>query len=271
MWEKSTAKEQKNELYPQAKLSARKRANAAGDEHLLSVQILLCLAVFAFVFFSRSINAPYLQELKDQYQVMLSQGVEFSTENSVARLASNFVSDLRVSAQDILSQLEAPTASESLGQGGILPVTQTKSPPSGMSMDSYTLPETLHLPVSGYVSSLYGFRKHPVTGQDDFHAGLDIAAAQDTPVFAVLDGVVIKTAWSNGRGNYIVIRHANGVQTLYQHLSCVLLRAGEPIQKAQVIGTVGSTGVSTGPHLHFELILNGMRVDPAPSFPQLFS
>ena len=80
----------------------------------------------------------------------------------------------------------------------------------------------------------------------------------------------MRTGYNAERGNYVIVRHENGVQTLYQHMSCIFVRDGETVQIEQRLGTVGSTGYSTGPHLHFELIVNGIRMDPSSNFPELF-
>jgi murein DD-endopeptidase MepM/ murein hydrolase activator NlpD len=104
-----------------------------------------------------------------------------------------------------------------------------------------------------------------------FHTGLDIAAPLDTPVGAAANGVVVLAASSRdatgnlvGYGNYVVIKHADGYETVYAHLDQILATVGEQVRQGQVIGLLGSTGWSTGPHVHFEVRLNGTYVDPAP-------
>ena len=102
-----------------------------------------------------------------------------------------------------------------------------------------------------------------MNGQEDFHAGLDIAVAEGTPVHCAQDGQVVQAGFNSIRGNYIIVRHTDGLQTLYQHLACGFVRAGEGVTRGQVIASAGSTGMSTGAHLHFELIYNGVRYDPS--------
>ena len=136
-------------------------------------------------------------------------------------------------------------------------------------MDDYTLPETLTLPANGILTSGFGFRKNPVNGEDDFHAGIDIAADTGTSVIAALDGQVTETGYNSLRGNYIVLHHRAGLQSLYQHLNCGFVRTGEFVKAGDRIATVGETGYVTGPHLHLELIVDSLRVDPLPQFPQL--
>jgi len=117
-------------------------------------------------------------------------------------------------------------------------------------------------PVNGRVTSGFGWRQHPVFGGRRFHNGIDIAASHGSNVVAADSGTVITSAYSGGYGNYIVISHGNGITTLYAHLSSRKVSAGTSVAKGQLIGLIGSTGVSTGPHLHFEVSVNGSRINP---------
>lgn len=95
------------------------------------------------------------------------------------------------------------------------------------------------------------------------HTGLDFATATGTPVFSALAGKVVESGWGGAYGNHIIVRHDNGVETLYAHLSSASVSKGERVLRGQRIGAVGSTGNSSGPHLHFEVIKNGEQRDPA--------
>lgn len=117
-------------------------------------------------------------------------------------------------------------------------------------------------PVRGRHSSPFGMRKHPITGQHKLHTGMDIAAPSGTPVVAARGGRVTFAGWSGGYGNYVVVDHGNGLQTAYAHLSAINVRAGQQLNTGTQLGRVGSTGMSTGPHLHFEVKRNGQFVDP---------
>lgn len=118
------------------------------------------------------------------------------------------------------------------------------------------------LPVSGTVTSSYGYREHPVYSGESFHAGEDIAADEGSPVYAVLDGVVKEAGTAEMAGNYIRLDHGNGTETLYCHCSELYVQEGITVRKGDVIAAVGQTGLATGPHLHFELHENGNSVDP---------
>lgn len=113
------------------------------------------------------------------------------------------------------------------------------------------------------ISSPYGTRVHPVTGKIKTHAGLDIDAAHGTNVYAAQSGTVIVAGWnSGGYGNYVVIDHGGGLSTLYAHCSSLNVSTGQSVSKGQVIAKCGSTGLSTGPHVHFEVLRNGSHTDP---------
>jgi murein DD-endopeptidase MepM/ murein hydrolase activator NlpD len=119
-------------------------------------------------------------------------------------------------------------------------------------------------PVTGTITSPFGWRSNPFGGAPEFHQGLDIAAPTGTTVTAAASGTVIMAQWYGGYGNYILIDHGGGYSTGYGHLSAIYVSNGQTVQKGQAIGAVGSTGESTGPHLHFEVRINGKPVDPAP-------
>ncbi|HEY9180498.1 MAG TPA: peptidoglycan DD-metalloendopeptidase family protein [Candidatus Baltobacteraceae bacterium] len=124
-------------------------------------------------------------------------------------------------------------------------------------------PGALAWPVSGTITSPFGYRRNPFGGGMEFHQGLDIAAPMGTTITAAASGTVISAGWYGGYGNYILIDHGGGMATGYGHCSQIFVSVGQQVQKGQAIGAVGSTGASTGPHLHFEVRINGKAVDPA--------
>lgn len=123
---------------------------------------------------------------------------------------------------------------------------------------------SLAWPVSGTITSPFGLRHSPFGGGMEFHQGLDIAAPSGTTISAPAGGTVIQAGWYGGYGNYILLDHGGGLSTGYGHCSQIFVAAGQVIVRGQAIGAVGSTGASTGPHLHFEVRIDGKPVDPAP-------
>ena len=114
----------------------------------------------------------------------------------------------------------------------------------------------------GWLSSAYGNRMDPITGQPAWHAGVDFAGSQGSDVLAVASGVVVFADRRDGYGKLVEINHGNGVSTRYGHHDKLLVKAGEIVKKGDVIGLMGSSGRSTGPHVHFEVLRNGRNIDP---------
>lgn len=117
-------------------------------------------------------------------------------------------------------------------------------------------------PVKGWLSSGFGYRRSAFTNQREFHAGIDIVAREGTPIFAPADGVVTRSGREGGYGKILEIRHMQGIVTRYAHNSVNLAKVGQRVKRGQIIARVGSTGRSTGPHLHYEVRINGIAVNP---------
>lgn len=130
--------------------------------------------------------------------------------------------------------------------------TTSVAVPSRTPLDAYRL------------SSNYGMRTHPVLGGLRGHKGADMAAPSGTPIYATADGLVSKAEWFSSYGNFIAIGHGGELETRFGHLSRIAVTAGQRVSKGDIIGYVGSTGRSTGPHLHYEVRVAGQAVDPAP-------
>lgn len=126
----------------------------------------------------------------------------------------------------------------------------------------YTCGDTPVLPVEGRVTSVFGERVHPIYGTTGFHSGKDLAAAEGTPIHAALDGEVIGAGVGEMSGNYVKLRHEDGLETLYCHCSRLNVETGVRVRKGDVIAFVGETGLATGPHLHFEVHIDGVKRDP---------
>jgi murein DD-endopeptidase MepM/ murein hydrolase activator NlpD len=118
-------------------------------------------------------------------------------------------------------------------------------------------------PVDGPVGSGFGFRSDPFSGRGALHTGLDFPADTGTPVLAAAGGVVLNTEYHAQYGQMVEVDHGNGLVTRYAHGSKVMVKAGDLVKRGQVIAEVGTTGRSTGPHLHFEVLVDGVPQDPA--------
>ena len=114
------------------------------------------------------------------------------------------------------------------------------------------------------VTDPYGWREHPLfqNGKTYFHSGVDLEAAAGSHILAVADGTVVESGYNEAYGYMVILEHAGGVQTFYAHMTDYLVSTGDTVQQGQIIGTVGSTGWSTGPHLHLGVMIDGESVDP---------
>ena len=177
--------------------------------------------------------------------------LKFFVADAYAQLAALYQNYIAANA-DIGQVLQPQTAPESEQSGVGGPEEKTGSP------------ALFVMPVQGTVTSAFGYRADPFTSSFSLHGGYDIGAPAGTPIVAATDGVVALAETGTGSyGNYIIIKNEQ-VQTLYGHLLKVGVTVGQSVKKGQLIGQCGSTGRSTGPHLHFEVRVNGTRIDPAP-------
>ena len=125
-------------------------------------------------------------------------------------------------------------------------------------------------PCEGRISSIYGFRVHPIFGTKDFHSGIDIANVAFTPIICTADGRVVFSGKRSGYGNVVVIDHGCGYRTVYAHLAKNLVKVGENVARGQLIAKMGSTGSSSGPHLHYEVHFKGRAINPKPYLTDYF-
>jgi murein DD-endopeptidase MepM/ murein hydrolase activator NlpD len=182
--------------------------------------------------------------------------------------------------EDLFASTLADAVSASGGLGIADQITRSLSPGSALAPSPTQVPGAaaharsgrhapgpagapeLGLPVQGQITSGFGVRHDPLTGQITSHQGLDVGAAEGTPIRASAAGVVKFAGPKGGYGNAVEIDHGDGVVTLYGHASELLVSQGDSVQPGQEIARVGSTGRSTGPHLHFEVRVGGTAVDP---------
>ena len=135
--------------------------------------------------------------------------------------------------------------------------------PENCTLEYQALPFSLSLPLTGTVTSCFGSRGDPLSEEQSFHHGLDIAAPAGTAIRAVASGTVIEVGFNAAYGNYVVVSHSDGTSTLYAHMnSTPPVSVGQNVSQGDVIGHVGTTGNSTGNHLHLELRVNGARTNP---------
>lgn len=133
--------------------------------------------------------------------------------------------------------------------------------------DKFTLETSFNWPVINkrtFISSKYGWRTDPFTGNKRWHSGVDIAAGWNAPIVAVSEGIVIHSGYRYGYGTSVELQHKNGVTTRYAHMNKATVKKGDIVKKDDLLGLMGSSGRSTGPHLHFEVLIDGKKSDPTP-------
>ena len=151
------------------------------------------------------------------------------------------------------------------GQLVLAPATKVASAPSAATYRPSTVSIPSRMPVNGAaLTSGYGMRWHPVLGGRRQHKGVDLAEPVGSPVYATADGVVGRADWFSSYGLFISLEHGGNIETRYGHLSRLNVAAGQAVHKGELIGYVGTTGRSTGPHLHYEVRIAGVAVNPIP-------
>lgn len=168
--------------------------------------------------------------------------------------------------QETISQTDAESTQPSSEQSTPTTAPQAENEPdlpAYASLERISVSETLARPLDkGSITSLFGYRKNPVSGKYTFHSGLDLASPQGSNIYAILRGTVVFAGYESGYGNYIIVDHGGGLASLYAHCSKLIAQVGDKVEKGEIIALVGSTGNSTGPHLHIELRKNNKRCDP---------
>lgn len=250
---------------PQADLYAASKKEKTGKRCLLvpAVQCAVCAILVLSVFaLARSGSALYTT-LRAQYESQMQKDYCADGVWTAAKRAARHVLEPieETSTTEAVATIDERAAVETITSAGgedirVLDALQDSS------FEAVSVSQEAVMPVEGKVTSGFGYRIHPITGSRSFHTGIDLAAPQGTPIVAAYGGTVQETGYTSGRGNYILLSHGDGLQTMYCHLSEILVQQSDAVDAGGTIGLVGTTGMSTGPHLHFELRVDGIRCDP---------
>lgn len=208
----------------------------------------------------------YLSQIEDEIRSSLKLGPkEVSIEELLSRRSSdlwsvsrNYEIDL-VSIPESLSEISQDIKDTVNTLNTIKEATETYDELKQKTPDIY--------PVSGTIVSYFGWRKHPLWKGRDFHRGIDLKASYGAPIKVTADGVVTDISYKGSLGLTIVVYHRDGISTLYAHLSRAKVKKNQEVKKEDVIGFVGTSGFSTGPHLHYEVQYKGVSVDPLTYLP----
>lgn len=243
-----------DETYPRKRtaVSKRKKQNSKPDwlVSLSSAQLALAVAgVLLLLLISKASPAGF-NELRSKFNTIMQ------TDMSVSQVADAVKSLI---PEKITGQNES-VSEESAASGGedieLYEATENVCfAPIETTVD-------ICIPVEGEITSRFGYRTHPITGKFGIHNGTDIAAEEGTKISAALNGVVEEVGYNDVRGNYILLSHGGDTKTLYMHCSEIIAPEGAVIRQGEIIALVGNTGWSTGPHLHFSIIIGGKYCNP---------
>lgn len=242
---------------------------------LILIQSFLSFLIVSGVFVVSEIAPNLFAQMKEDYgQIMqtdmsagdiagqLKEAAEFvlkpvNTENKAeTAMSDNILTTYEVTSDETGEKIAVGEIVDGSGGDDI-------ESAKGTSFADYLVNANPVMPVQGArITSRFGYRTHPITGKKGFHTGLDLAISEGTPISAVYFGKVTKTGEDDSWGKYVLVEHSDGFETFYCHLSEIYAEKGAVIRQGETVGLVGSTGMSTGPHLHFEVRINGIRVDP---------
>ena len=229
---------------------------------MLMAQTVLCAAALAVVFTMQYIK-PQEYKTLGEYYTRITAAKTDEQDETVRLLATPITAkQLRQWWEDWqppkLAEVFAWAEGE-LAMGGEEPVFPRNASYRKVLV---SVPAMSPLPMDAVITSDYGERTHPISGAWDFHTGIDLAAVAGTPIYPVYAGEVTAVGSSQSYGNYIKLRHSDNLETIYCHCETILCREGDKLTVNDVIARVGSTGVSTGPHLHLSVLAEGYYVDP---------
>ena len=228
---------------------------------LLITQVFICVVIVSVTLAVKAVGGEPFSQIKSQYVRFLSN----------PRLSSSIQSRMKEvpvigRLTEKYKELKNKKLNESMGGEDVKTAIEAEPriAPEGNSFAPAALPVSLSSPIKGEltVTSTFGYRADPIDGTFGFHTGTDIKSPAGTKIYAAYDGVVTEARKSDSWGCCVTIRHGLNINTFYAHCSELLVSAGTNVRKGEAIAKVGSTGKSTGPHLHFEIWVDGIKTDP---------
>ena len=228
--------------------TVEKKKNSTNS--VMIVQLVVCIFAVVSVFLIGRLSPQTFEFIRDEYNRIMSVDME-----EIASSAKKVIE--RAEATD-----EGQTAEKSTERKNVNTVKSAADGEVMAVMSLFKSDEEITVPVHGEITSEYGNRTNPVSGEYLMHSGVDIAASQGTEIRAAYSGIVSEVGSNSVGGNYISLVHKDGSETLYCHCSKIIAEKGDVIRAGETIALVGSTGRSTGPHLHFEITVDGKTENP---------
>lgn len=232
----------------------------------LGLQFVICALIFGLMFLLSKNNSSLHESLRELFSARLEKNLSVNEVeevfNSIGDHSNSYSTDNAPETEQSSETEESTAPSAEVFSGGADIKTENDTVPENVSLSEYKLDRTMTAPVKGRVTSEFGFRIHPITGENGFHSGTDLAAESGSPIHAAFDGVVIYAGFDQWNGNHLKIKHGDEIMTVYCHCQELYVKKGCVVRAGEVIAAVGSTGSSTGPHLHFELRINDISFNP---------
>lgn len=232
-----------------------KKHSAEKSNNVILVQLAVCAFLIALILLTSRLSPSAFEFLKAEYNRIMAVDMSAQELFDSARNTMQNVSD-SLSTQP---ETTSPVKETLDGEGG---EDEHNEDTAVAVMVTLGKNRNITVPLHGKITSRYGYRTNPISGVYGLHTGLDIAQKEGTNIVAAYNGVVKDVGYGDKRGNYVLMEHADGTQTLYCHCSEILVDEYAVIRAGETIALVGNTGWSTGPHLHFEIRINGASVDP---------
>lgn len=244
--------------------------------NLLFAQITSVLIILIILLFIRLLHMPTFKGIMTEYNNYFGEDIPLSVlaENVFGGAYYNNTEEQKTTESETAEETTVPTTKPTADPDEEIPddeaepttvkATEKIESVSVTKSSATSKINEMELPVKkGRVSSEFGYRVSPITGKYGLHDGVDLAAPMGTEIYAALDGTVIASVEDEEIGYYVKIDHGNGVVTAYGHCSKLIAKEGDKVKKGDVIALVGSTGRSTGPHTHFEVRVDGTKINPA--------
>lgn len=219
---------------------------------VMIVQLVVCIFAVVSVFLIGRLSPQTFEFIRDEYNRIMSVDMD---AKEIASSAKKVIERAEVTD-------EGQTAEKSTERKSVNTVKSAADGEVMAVMSLFKSDEEITVPVHGEITSEYGNRTNPVSGEYLMHSGVDIAASQGTEIRAAYSGIVSEVGSNSVGGNYISLVHKDGSETLYCHCSKIIAEKGDVIRAGETIALVGSTGRSTGPHLHFEITVDGKTENP---------
>ncbi len=225
----------------------------------LLFQFIFCTLIFAFFYSIKYSDTTFFKTFQKSFFNEINESITTEEVKETFKKIEDFTGNEFI-LTDYSDEL---FTAKVLGEGGKdIEINNEKI--SNVSFANYKLNYKIYSPViGGVVSSEFGERVHPINGTLGVHKGIDIALDAGEPIYAIFDGEVVEATYDQWNGNYIKIKHDNNILSVYCHCSKLFIQKGDKIRGGEVIAEVGSTGQSTGPHIHFELRINDVSYNPA--------